>query len=119
MGPRTRIVGVMAVRRIVVDHVLFVVDLGASLRLFTAALAPLGCTELDVQEDGVLYRAEGLDDFSIYRGAPVTSAAHIAFDARGRGGIDASSTPRSRTAPRLVANRASGRSALRALTRRS
>jgi len=83
-------VGRMTVRRIVVDHVLFVVeDLGASRRLYTAALAPLGYVELHVQEDGVHSGAEGLDDFSIYRGAPVTSAAHIAFDARYRGAVDA------------------------------
>lgn len=44
---------------------------------------------MHVQEDGVHYGAEGLDDFSIYRDAPVTSAAHIAFDARDRGAVDA------------------------------
>jgi hypothetical protein len=44
---------------------------------------------LHVQEDGVHYGAEGLDDFSICRGPPVTSAAHIAFDAHDRGAVDA------------------------------
>jgi hypothetical protein len=44
----------VTVRRIVVDHVLFVVeDLEASRRLHTAALAPLGLVELYVQDDGV------------------------------------------------------------------
>jgi hypothetical protein len=80
----------MTVRRIVVDHVLFVVeDLGASRRLYTAALAPLGFTELHVQEDGVSYGAEDLDDFTISRGSPVTTAAHVAFDADGRAAVDA------------------------------
>jgi catechol 2,3-dioxygenase-like lactoylglutathione lyase family enzyme len=80
----------MAVRRVVVDHVLFVVeDLEASRRLYTAALAPLGYEELHVQEDGVHYGADGLDDFAIYRGEPVTTAAHVAFDPADRGAVDA------------------------------
>src|SRR6266576_6750666 len=46
----------MTVRRVIVDHVLFVVeDLAASRRLYTAALAPLGHEELYVQEDCVSY----------------------------------------------------------------
>ena len=50
----------MTVRRVVVDHVLFVVaDVDASRRLYTAALAPLGYEELFVQEDCVSY---GPDD---------------------------------------------------------
>ena len=80
----------MAVRRVVVDHVLFVVaDLDASRRLYTAALAPLGYEELYVQEDCVSYGADGLDDFTICRGEPVTTAAHVAFDADDRGAVDA------------------------------
>lgn len=80
----------MTVRRVVVDHVLFVVeDLDASRRLFTAALAPLGYVELHVQEDGAHYGAEGFDDFAIYRGSPVTTAAHVAFEAAGRDAVDA------------------------------
>ena len=44
----------MTVRRIIVDHVLFVVgDLDASRRLYSAALAPLGVEELHVQAAGV------------------------------------------------------------------
>ena len=47
-------------RRIVVDHVLFVVgDLVASRRLYTAALAPIGYEELHVQDDGVHYWVRG------------------------------------------------------------
>jgi hypothetical protein len=50
----------MTERRIIVDHVLFVVEnLEASRRLYTAALAPLGFVELDEQDDGVHYGAEG------------------------------------------------------------
>jgi len=79
----------MTTRRIVVDHLLFVVDdLAVSRRLYTAALASLGYEELHVQDDGVDYGANGLDDFGIYWGAPVTSAAHVAFDAPGREAVD-------------------------------
>jgi lactoylglutathione lyase len=77
-------------RQIIVDHVLFVVgDLAASRRLYTAALAPVGYRELHVQDDGVHYGANGLDDFAIYQGSPVTTAAHVAFDAPGREAVDA------------------------------
>jgi catechol 2,3-dioxygenase-like lactoylglutathione lyase family enzyme len=44
----------MTTRRVIVDHVLFVVsDLEASRRFYTAAPAPIGLGELHVQEDGV------------------------------------------------------------------
>jgi len=77
-------------RLIVVDHVLFVVeDLAASRRLFTAALAPLGIVELYEQSDGVAYGRDDLDDFVISVGAPVTTAAHVAFDADAREHVDA------------------------------
>jgi catechol 2,3-dioxygenase-like lactoylglutathione lyase family enzyme len=76
-------------RRIVVDHVLFVVeDLAASRRLYTAALAPVGYQELHVQDDGVHYGANGLDDFAIYQGSPVTTAAYVAFEAPGSEAVD-------------------------------
>jgi len=79
----------MTERRIVVDHVLFVVeDLEASRRLYTAALAPLGYEELYVQSDGLGYGTEGLDDFTIAVGTPVTVAAHVAFDAADRAAVD-------------------------------
>ena len=80
----------MSVRRVMVDHVLFVVaDLDASRRLYTAALAPLGYGELYVQDDCVSYGAEDLDDFTICQGEPVTTAAHVAFSAEGREEVDA------------------------------
>jgi catechol 2,3-dioxygenase-like lactoylglutathione lyase family enzyme len=80
----------VTVRRIVVDHVLFVVsDLDASRRLYTATLAPLGFDELHVEERGVHYGADGMDDFAIYLGSPVTSAAHVAFVADNREAVDA------------------------------
>ena len=79
----------MTERRVIVDHVLFVVeDLDGSRRLYTAALAPLGFGELHVQEDGVHYGADGLDDFAIYRGSPVTERAHVAFVAENREAVD-------------------------------
>lgn len=80
----------MTERRIIVDHVLFVVeDIEAGRRLYTAALAPLGFTELAVQLDCVSYGAEDLDDFTICMGSPVTTHAHVAFDADGREAVDA------------------------------
>ena len=80
----------MTTRRVVVDHVLFVVeDLAASRSLYTAALAPLGYEELRVQDDGVHYGVAGLDDFAIYQGSPVTTAAHVSFDAPDRESVDA------------------------------
>src|SRR4029450_13352644 len=80
----------MTVRPVVVDHVLFVVaDLDASRGLYTAALSPLGFEELYVQDDCVSYGAEELDDFTICRGEPVTTAAHVAFSAEGRDAVDA------------------------------
>lgn len=79
----------MTERRVIVDHVLFVVeDVDASRRLYTAALAPVGFGELYVQEDCVSYGADGLDDFTICRGSPVTTHAHVAFDADGRDAVD-------------------------------
>ena len=101
----------IAVRRVVVDHVLFVVnDLEASRRLYMAALAPLGYEELHVQENGVHYGPEGLDDFAIYQGSPVTTAAHVAFDAATKRPWMPSSTPRWRTVRLLGASLACGRS---------
>lgn len=64
-------------------------DLAASWRLYTAALAPVGYEELHVQKDGVHYGVEGIDDFAIYQGAPVTAAAHVAFDAADRVSVEA------------------------------
>src|SRR6266536_6074584 len=109
----------MTVRRVVVDHVLFVVaDLDASRGLYTAALAPLGYEELYVQDDCVSYGAEDLDDFTICRGEPVTTAAHIAFSAEGRDAVD-SSRPLSRTARPSAASPGAGRSTPSGNTRHS
>jgi catechol 2,3-dioxygenase-like lactoylglutathione lyase family enzyme len=80
----------MTDRHVVVDHVLFVVaDFAASRRLYTAALAPLGIEELYPQSDCVSYGRQDLDDFTICEGAPVTTAAHVAFDADDRKQVDA------------------------------
>jgi catechol 2,3-dioxygenase-like lactoylglutathione lyase family enzyme len=80
----------MTSRTIIVDHVLFVVeDLDACHRLYTPALAEVGIVELHVQDDCVSYGREDLDDFTICRGSPVTTAAHVAFDADSREQVDA------------------------------
>src|SRR5262245_54179966 len=80
----------MIVRGVVVDHVLFVVaEIDARRRPYPAALAPLGLGELLVQEDCVSYGAEDLDDFTICRGDPVTTPAHVAFPPEGRAAVDA------------------------------
>ena len=75
----------MTERLIIVDHVLFVVeDYPASRRLYTAALAPLGIEELNEEPNCISYGREQLDDFTICEGSPVTTAAHVAFDAADR-----------------------------------
>ena len=52
----------MTSRTIIVDHVLFVVeDLDASRRLYMAALAEVGITELRVEPDCVSYGREERD----------------------------------------------------------
>jgi catechol 2,3-dioxygenase-like lactoylglutathione lyase family enzyme len=80
----------MTDRHVVVDHVLFVVgDFEASRRLYTAALAPLGMVELALEPRCVSYGRQDLDDFSICEGSPVTTAAHVAFDADDREQVDA------------------------------
>jgi len=77
-------------RHVVVDHVLFVVaDFAASRRLYTAALAPLGIEEMNPEPNCVAYGRQDLDDFAICEGAPVTTAAHVAFDADDREQVDA------------------------------
>ena len=80
----------MTDRHVVVDHVLFVVeDLPASRRLYTAALAPLGIEELNEEPNCVGYGRQEFDDFAICEGSPVTTAAHVAFDAADRESVDA------------------------------
>ena len=80
----------MTERHVVVDHVLFVVeDFAASRRLYTAALTPLGMEEMNPEPHCVAYGRHDLDDFAICQGEPVTTAAHVAFDAPGRAAVDA------------------------------
>jgi class 3 adenylate cyclase len=80
----------MTGRRVVVDHVLLIVEnLSASRELYTAALRPLGYHELSAQDDGVQYGADGMDGFAISEGSPVTSGAHVAFAAPDRHSVDA------------------------------
>jgi catechol 2,3-dioxygenase-like lactoylglutathione lyase family enzyme len=80
----------MTERLIIVDHVLFVVeDFPASRHLYTAALAPLGFEELYEEPNCISYGRQDLDDFSICEGSPVTTAAHVAFDAVDREAVDA------------------------------
>lgn len=80
----------MTVRRVIVDHALFVVgDLDASRRLYEAALAPLGLEVLYEQGDCVAFGAEGIDDFAICRGDPPTQHTHVAFVAESREQVDA------------------------------
>ncbi|HEX5936662.1 MAG TPA: VOC family protein [Actinomycetota bacterium] len=80
----------MTDRHVVVDHVLFVVeDLAASRRLYTAALAPLGIEELNEDPNCIGYGRHDLDDFAICQGAPITTSAHVAFDADDRAQVDA------------------------------
>jgi catechol 2,3-dioxygenase-like lactoylglutathione lyase family enzyme len=77
-------------RHVVVDHVLFVVgDLEVSRRFYRAALAPLGIEELITKDDGSQFGRQDLDDFAIFLGTPVTTAAHVAFDAASRDEVDA------------------------------
>jgi catechol 2,3-dioxygenase-like lactoylglutathione lyase family enzyme len=81
------------VRRIVVDHVLFVVrDVVMSRRFYEAALEPLGITLLYAQADCAAFGLEGADDFAVCQanaGEPATTATHIAFPAEDRDGVDA------------------------------
>ena len=80
----------MTERLVIVDHVLFVVsDLEASRRFYRACLQPLGIEELHTQGDGSNFGREGLDDFAISVGSPVTTAAHVAFDAATKDQVDA------------------------------
>jgi catechol 2,3-dioxygenase-like lactoylglutathione lyase family enzyme len=77
-------------RHVVVDHVLFVVaDFAASRRLYTAALTPLGMEEMNEEPTCISYGRHDFDDFSICEGSPVTTAAHVAFDADDRDQVDA------------------------------
>lgn len=80
-------------RRIIVDHVAFVVsDLAASAALYERLLAPLGFGVLYRQTTGVAFGADGLDDFGLNEGMPgeqPTVAAHVAFVAESKDQVDA------------------------------
>jgi predicted lactoylglutathione lyase len=81
----------MTVRRVVVDHVLFVVqDLVAARRFYEAALAPLGFGVLYEQERCVSFGVERADDFAVCAGDETpTTKAHVAFVAESREAVDA------------------------------
>jgi len=81
----------MTVRRVVVDHVLFVVaDLQQARQFYEAALAPLGFRVMYEQGDCVSFGLDKADDFAICQGdeAPTTKA-HVAFVAESREAVDA------------------------------
>lgn len=59
------------------------------LELLCKCYADMPVVELRVQEDGVPYGAQGMDNFAVYEGGPVTTAAHVSFDAPDRGSVDA------------------------------
>ena len=76
-------------RRVVVDHVgLTVSDYEASKRFYEAALAPLGFRLLYEKEWGAGFGAEGVDDFGLRAGEPVTRGAHVAFVAESREAVE-------------------------------
>jgi catechol 2,3-dioxygenase-like lactoylglutathione lyase family enzyme len=80
-------------RRIIVDHVAFVVtDLGASATLYDRLLAPLGFTVLYRHTTSVGFGVDGLDDFGLNEATPgetPTTAAHVAFAAESKEQVDA------------------------------
>ena len=83
----------MTVRRVVVDHVDFLVrDLAVSRRFYEAALAPLGFGVLEREETSVAFGIDGADDFGINRvasGDSPTVGAHVAFVAASRAATNA------------------------------
>jgi catechol 2,3-dioxygenase-like lactoylglutathione lyase family enzyme len=80
-------------RRIIVDHVAFVVtDLAASTALYEQLLTPLGFTVLYRHSTGVGFGADEIDDFALNEatpGEPPTTAAHVAFAAESKEDVDA------------------------------
>jgi catechol 2,3-dioxygenase-like lactoylglutathione lyase family enzyme len=83
----------MTIRRVVVDHVDFLVpDLQASRQFYTAALAPLGFVALECGASSVAFGVDGADDFGINliaEGDAPTVRAHVAFVAETREAVDA------------------------------
>jgi|GEM_PF-3214685 len=73
---------------------LYVADVDANVRFYTAALAPLGIVAGAEYERGVEFWREGEDTPSlgvdqVHDGDPVTSGVHLAFCADSRAGVDA------------------------------
>ncbi len=84
----------MVERRVVVDHVVIVVDdLEKSTTFYDAALGALGFDRLRTGDiDGAnAYGVHGADDFAIVPAGevPPTRTAHIAFVAESRDAVDA------------------------------
>jgi catechol 2,3-dioxygenase-like lactoylglutathione lyase family enzyme len=81
----------MTVRRVVVDHVVFVVrDLAVARRFYEASLAPLGFGVVYGDETCVAFGVEQADDFGICQGDELpTTKAHVAFVAESREAVDA------------------------------
>ncbi|HEV2106885.1 MAG TPA: VOC family protein [Thermomicrobiales bacterium] len=80
----------MTVRRVVVDHVGFLVrDIEASRRFYEAALAPLGFHVMYEDSDGVAFGVTSADDFGIHQHQEPTTHAHVAFVAQDRNAVDA------------------------------
>jgi catechol 2,3-dioxygenase-like lactoylglutathione lyase family enzyme len=69
------------------DHIgLRVKDLGASLRFYEAALAPLGYVLCSRDESSAGFGPAGVPALWLYAGAP--GAAHVALRARDRAAVD-------------------------------
>ena len=82
----------MPARRIVIDHVAIgVADLARGRAFYAAALAPVGCVELNASPDGrdVAFGPEGLDDFAISLAYPAGASIHVAFAADSQQQVDA------------------------------
>jgi len=72
------------------DHIgLNVKDLDASVRFYTAALAPLGFVLCSRDESGAGFGPEGAAALWLYPGKPrAESATHVAFKAANRPAVD-------------------------------
>ncbi len=83
----------MPERRVVIDHLTVgVADFERSRAFYTAALAPLGFSELGAGSDQVReasFGPEGIDDFAISEEYGTGPGVHIAFAADSRAAVDA------------------------------
>lgn len=83
----------MTIRRVVVDHVDFLVrDLTESRRFYEAILAPLGFEVMIEEDASCAFGVKGSEDFAIDLIAPgdtPTTGAHVAFIADNREAVDA------------------------------